>query len=90
MREIWHWSLPAAASVAGVFLVVDAGFVAANMLKVLEGGYVPLVLAALVYGIMYVWHRGSAAVSARVQEAVIPIYYVSPRGLTPCRREAWV
>jgi KUP system potassium uptake protein len=73
MREIWHWSLPAAASVAGVFLVVDAGFVTANMLKVLEGGYVPLVLAALVYGILQVWHRGSAAVSARLQEAVMPI-----------------
>ena len=39
-----------------VILVVDAGFVAANMLKVLEGGYVPLVLAAVVYGIMQVWH----------------------------------
>jgi KUP system potassium uptake protein len=84
MREIWHWSLPAAASVAGVFLVVDAGFVAANMLKVLEGGYVPVVLAALVYGIMQVWHRGSTAVSARLQEAVMPIdAFVS--GITAAR-----
>ena len=73
MREIWHWSLPAAAAVAGIFLLVDAGFVAANMLKVLEGGYVPLVLGAVVFGIMLVWHRGSEAVSARLQEAVMPI-----------------
>jgi len=73
MREIWHWNLPSAASVAGAFLVVDAGFVAANMLKVQEGGYVPVVLAAVVYGIMQVWHRGSEAVSARLQKAIMPI-----------------
>jgi KUP system potassium uptake protein len=73
MREILQWSLPAAAALAGVFLVVDAGFVAANMMKILEGGYVPLVLAALVFGVMQVWHRGSAAVGARLQEAVLPI-----------------
>ena len=50
MREIWGWSLLAAGSLAGAFVVVDGGFVAANLAKVLDGGYVPLILAALVWG----------------------------------------
>jgi KUP system potassium uptake protein len=73
MREIWHWSLVAAGAVAGVFLVVDAGFVAANFMKIAEGGYVPLVLASLVYGVMWVWHSGAQSVSARIQERLMPI-----------------
>src|SRR5271169_4308767 len=41
MREIWHWNLVAAGAVAGAFMVVDGSFLAANLAKVLEGGYVP-------------------------------------------------
>jgi KUP system potassium uptake protein len=73
MRELWHWSLLAAGAVAGVFLVVDAGFVAANFMKITNGGYVPLVLASLVYGVMWVWHSGSQSVSAHLQERLMPI-----------------
>ena len=56
MREIWGWSLLAAGAVAGGFLVVDGAFFAANLAKVADGGYVPLVLAACVYGVMWIWH----------------------------------
>jgi len=73
MREIWRWSLVAAGAVAAVFVLVDAAFFAANLEKIGEGGYVPLVLAALVYGIMLVWHKGAQAVLARVQETVVPV-----------------
>jgi KUP system potassium uptake protein len=73
MREIWHWGLLAAGAVAGAFLVVDAGFVAANFMKITEGGYVPLVLASLVYGVMWVWHSGAQSMSARIQERAMPI-----------------
>ena len=73
MREIWRWTLPAAAAVAGAFFIVDAAFLAANLAKIAEGGYVPLLLAAAVYGVMLVWHIGAQAVSARLQETVVPI-----------------
>ena len=73
MREIWGWSLAAAGAVAGAFIVVDATFFAANLAKVAEGGYVPLVLAALVYGVMLIWHLGATAVSTRLQEQVVPV-----------------
>jgi KUP system potassium uptake protein len=73
MREIWGWSMAAAGGVAGTFAVVDAAFFAANLAKVAEGGYVPLVLAALVYGVMLIWHLGATAVSTRLQEQVVPV-----------------
>jgi KUP system potassium uptake protein len=73
MREIWRWTLPAAAAIAGAFFIVDAAFLAANLAKIADGGYVPLLLAAAVYGVMWVWHVGVQAVSARLQESVVPI-----------------
>jgi KUP system potassium uptake protein len=73
MREIWLWSLPAAAAVAAVFLVIDGAFFVANMAKVLDGGYVPLILAILVYGVMWIWHRGAVQVHDRVEESLMPI-----------------
>ena len=73
MREIWGWSMLAAGSVAGFFLVIDSTFFLANLTKVAEGGYVPLILAICVYGVMWIWHRGAAAVAARLHETLIPV-----------------
>jgi KUP system potassium uptake protein len=73
MREIWGWSILAAGVVAGCFLVVDSAFFLANLTKIAEGGYVPLLLAILIYSAMWIWHRGAMAVSARMREALIPI-----------------
>src|SRR5580704_9773242 len=73
MREIWGWGVLAAGSVAGFFLIVDSSFFLANATKIVEGGYVPLILAISVYGVMWIWHRGSAAVAARMHEALIPV-----------------
>jgi KUP system potassium uptake protein len=73
MREIWNWSLAAAGALAGFFFVVDFGFFSANLVKVADGGYVPLLLAAWVYGMMWVWHRGSEAVRRRLDESLMPV-----------------
>ena len=73
MREIWGWSAVKAGAIALVFLVVDFGFFTSNVTKVLEGGYVPLLLAAAVYGVMWIWHRGTSAVRARVIADEVPL-----------------
>jgi KUP system potassium uptake protein len=73
MREIWRWSLLAAGAVAVLFLTIDSAFFLANLGKIAEGGYVPLLLAAGVYGIMWIWHRGVSAVGARMHEALMPV-----------------
>src|SRR5579863_4022954 len=73
MREIWKWSLAASLAVAGVFFIIDSAFFASNMLKVLDGGYVPLLLASAVYAVMFIWHRGVRAIAARVSENPLPV-----------------
>jgi KUP system potassium uptake protein len=73
MREVWKWSAAAAGALAGIFMIVDAAFFSANLTKIAEGGYVPLLLAGCVYFIMVVWHMGAAAVSDRLRETIMPI-----------------
>jgi KUP system potassium uptake protein len=73
MREIWGWSILVAGAIAGFFLAIDSAFLLANLTKVAEGGYVPLILAVAVYGVMWIWHRGAAAVAARMHEELIPV-----------------
>jgi KUP system potassium uptake protein len=73
MREVWGWSLLPSAVVAGIFLCIDASFFLVNLVKVTQGGYVPLLLAAFVYAIMLIWHRGWVRVARRLGEEMISI-----------------
>ena len=73
MRDIWGWSLLRSGALAAVLVCVDAGFFGANAMKVLDGGYVPLLLAAAVFTVMIVWHRGTAAVATLVSEKLVPV-----------------
>jgi len=67
MREVWRWSLPVSLAVAGIFIVIDASFVVANLMKVLEGGWVPLVVAAVVFFLMWTWRDGRMLIQARLE-----------------------
>lgn len=72
MREIWGWCLVRSLIIAGIFLCIDVSFFLANLVKVADGGYVPLLLAVLVYGIMLIWHRGSTAVATHMGNQIVP------------------
>jgi KUP system potassium uptake protein len=73
MRDVWGWNLIASAAVAGVFFCIDASFFLANLTKLAQGGYIPLLLATLVYGVMFIWHQGSVTVAHRLREEKIPV-----------------
>ena len=73
MREIWSWGRLRSGLVAGAFLAVDTVFFVSNAAKFAEGGYVPVLLGLIVYGLMALWHRGSTATLARILENSIPI-----------------
>ena len=73
MREVLEWTLAVAAAVAGVLGVIDLAFFGANLMKIAEGGYVPLLLACCVYFIMVVWHVGAVAVARRLHDRLTPI-----------------
>jgi KUP system potassium uptake protein len=73
MRRVWKWPLPLVMVAGGVFLVVDAAFFGANLLKVLGGGWLPLTLGALVFGLMATWRAGLDAVRARGMRSALSV-----------------
>ncbi len=73
MRQIWGWSLLASGLVAACFLVIDSSFLIANIVKVMDGGYIPLTLAAIICGVMLIWNRGVKATSRAINEKVIDV-----------------
>jgi KUP system potassium uptake protein len=64
MRKIWGWPAAGALAAAGVFLFVDASFFGANLLKIAEGGWLPLSLAAALFLVMVTWRTGRDAMHA--------------------------
>jgi len=72
-REVWGWSFPRAAGVAGLFLWVDLLFFAANMLKIRYGGWVPLAIAAVIFLLMTTWKRGREILGKRMLEKTVPL-----------------
>jgi KUP system potassium uptake protein len=72
MRERWHWPLPLALAASGVFLSVDLVFFSANLLKIVEGGWVPLSFGAIVFIVMTTWHAGIAALQKKQIAAALP------------------
>jgi KUP system potassium uptake protein len=73
MREIWGWSLPVSLGMAALFVIVDLAFVSANMMKVFEGGWFPLVVAALIFFLMSTWRAGRAALLHRLERDTLPL-----------------
>ena len=73
MRDRWHWPLWRARALTALFLVVDLAFFAGNIGKVDEGGWFPLVVAAMVYILMTTWSRGRARLTAIVRENTLPM-----------------
>ena len=61
-KDCWGWSLPLALGVSGLSLVIDLAFLGANLSKVPEGGWFPLVVAALLFVLMTTWKRGRTLV----------------------------
>jgi KUP system potassium uptake protein len=62
MRDTWRWPVPIAIVVGGVFLLLDVVFFGANLLKLREGGWIPLVFGGLIFLAMTTWHRGILAI----------------------------
>ncbi|MGH9647841.1 MAG: KUP/HAK/KT family potassium transporter, partial [Bryobacteraceae bacterium] len=72
MRRRWGWSAPLALLTSGGFLVVDVAFFAANLLKVAEGGWIPLSLGVILFVVMTTWRTGIEAVRHRTSAMAEP------------------
>jgi KUP system potassium uptake protein len=71
--KVWKWSPLAAAALIAPFLMLDLTFLAANLLKVLEGGWVPLALGGFVMLLMYTWRRGSRLLFEKSRKLEFPL-----------------
>ena len=71
--KVWKWSPFAAAALIAPFLFLDLTFLAANLLKVFEGGWVPLALGAVVMLLMYTWRRGSRLLFEKSRKLEFPL-----------------
>ena len=71
--KVWRWSAVAAACIIGPFLLIDLTFLSANMLKIFEGGWMPLALGSMVMLIMYTWRRGSRILSEKTRRLELPL-----------------
>jgi KUP system potassium uptake protein len=71
--KVWRWPAFAAAAVMAPFFLVDLTFLGANMLKVVEGGWVPLALGAGIAVVMYTWRRGSRLLFEKTRRQEVPL-----------------
>ncbi|HSP35585.1 MAG TPA: potassium transporter Kup [Thermoanaerobaculia bacterium] len=70
-RERWKWPLLAVLALAVPFLIIDFAFFGANIVKVLEGGWFPLLVGIATFTVMTTWRRGRLILSDRIAETAI-------------------
>jgi KUP system potassium uptake protein len=72
-RSLWKWSALASTALFGAFLLIDLAFFSANVLKVTEGGWFPLVFGLGVFTLMATWKRGRALLQSRLETDSMPL-----------------
>jgi KUP system potassium uptake protein len=73
VTKIWRWHWALAVPVIGLFLIIDTAYFASNLLKIKDGGWFPLVLAALVFFAMTTWKRGRLLLNKRLADEALPL-----------------
>jgi len=73
VRKKWKWSVIVALSVIVPLLALEMVFLGANLLKIHDGGYIPVLFAAGFTIVMWTWRRGTAILFAKTRHADIPL-----------------
>ncbi len=73
-RGSWGIGRITASSLAGVFLLLEFGFVSANLTKILRGGWFPLVVGVGIYILLSTWKQGRALLAARFKDRLYPLH----------------
>ena len=69
----WKWGLGLAVVTMVPFLIIDSAFLAANLLKLADGGYLPLVVGALIVLLMSTWVRGTRLLTEKARRDSLPM-----------------
>jgi KUP system potassium uptake protein len=72
-RRLWGWSPWALAPVAAFFLIAEGSFFGANIVKVWDGGWLPLTVGAVIYTVMATWKKGRQILGERLAKDALPM-----------------
>ena len=73
VHKLWKWSMAKSLLVILPFLVIDLIFFGANILRVVDGGWVPLAVGALICLIIWIWVRGKRLIDTRENEGAMTL-----------------
>jgi len=73
MRKLWNWPLLVALPVSAVFLTIDLAFLGANLVKILDGGWFPMIVGVVVFVVMSTWKRGREILFDRLRPGAIAL-----------------
>ena len=71
--QIWKWNRLLATAVIGLFLIVDGAFFASNITKIADGGWFPLLIAAISFTVLTTWAKGRQLMRERLAEDALPL-----------------
>jgi len=71
--QVWRWNRLLATATIGLFLVVDSIFFASNITKVADGGWFPLLVAAVTFTLLTTWAKGRALMRSRLEQTALPL-----------------
>ena len=85
--ERWKWPLAATSLLIMLFLLVDLAFFGANLVKVVQGGWLPLVIGVVIFTMMTTWKTGRRLVAERLTARALPLEdFMAAVGATPPAR----
>jgi KUP system potassium uptake protein len=73
MRVVWKWNPVLVTLVISLFLIVDLAFLIANLIKIMEGGWFPLLLGAVCFMLLMTWHQGRQILRQNAMEGGIEL-----------------
>jgi KUP system potassium uptake protein len=86
--SLWRWPLWKALPLVAVFIVVDLAYLGANLLKVPQGGWVPLIIGLFIFTLLTTWSRGRTLMRASMAEGGIPMEVFAKSANTSAQRVA--
>lgn len=72
LRRLWNWAAWQATLLVGVFVLVDLAFLGSNALKIIDGGWFPLVIGGVIVAVMKTWRDGRKLLATELHDATLP------------------
>jgi KUP system potassium uptake protein len=73
MLYVWRWNRLLAIGATSLFLIVDGAYFASNITKIPDGGWFPLLVAAISFTVLTTWAKGRQLMRERLSEAALPL-----------------